>query len=154
MRTAAPKVSSISDSAAATRRLAARLARRLRGGEIIFLRGPIGAGKTVFVQGLAKALGVKTAPSSASFNLMRQYRSPKLRLFHIDLFRLNSGETANLGLETLLEDPAAVIAAEWPDPAADFLPQDRLEIEIKLLAGGKRRITAAARGPLSGRLLS
>jgi len=136
-----------------TRKLAAKLARKLRGGELIFLRGPIGAGKTVFVQGLAAALGVKSAPASASFNLVREYHSKKFKLFHIDLFRLREGDLANLGLEQLLEDSSAIIAAEWPDPAALFLPQDRLEIDIKLMGGDKRLLTARAYGPVSARIL-
>jgi tRNA threonylcarbamoyladenosine biosynthesis protein TsaE len=155
MKTANRAASNIFNSAspAQTMRLAAAFARRLKGGEIIFLRGPIGAGKTVFVQGLAKTLGMKAAPSSASFNLMREYRSAKARLFHIDLFRLSTKDIANLGLETLLEDEGAIIAAEWPDPACDFLPQDRLELEFALSGGDNRVITAKACGPKARRLI-
>ena len=68
--------------------LARRFARALKGGEIVFLRGPIGAGKTVFVKGVAAALGLKSSPTSASFSLMKEYKNKRNRLFHIDLFRL------------------------------------------------------------------
>ena len=57
--------------------LAGRLARALKGGEIIFLRGPIGAGKTVFVKGVAAALGLKSSPTSASFSLIKSYQNKK-----------------------------------------------------------------------------
>ena len=155
MKTANRAISSIFNTAspAETMRLAAAFARRLRGGEIIFLRGPIGAGKTVFVQGLAKALGMKAAPISASFTLMREYRSAKARLFHIDLFRLAPKDIANLGLETLLEVESAVIAAEWPDASGEFFPPDRLELEFALTGADGRKITAAAHGPSSRKLL-
>ena len=140
-------------SPAGTLKLAARLARKLSGGEVLFLRGPIGAGKTVLVQGLAKALGMTGRPTSASFNLMREYRSAKARLFHIDLFRLSESDIANLGLEEILEDDNAIIAAEWPDPAALLLPQDRLEIDIALTEGDGREISLRATGPRSEALL-
>ena len=69
--------------------LASRFAKVLQGGEIIFLRGPIGAGKTVFVKGVASALGLKSSPVSASFSLMKKYKNKNVKLFHIDLFRLS-----------------------------------------------------------------
>ena len=75
-----------SSSRQQTLAIAARFSRVLQGGEIIFLRGPIGAGKTVFVKGLASALGLKSSPTSASFSLMKKYQNKSHRLFHIDLF--------------------------------------------------------------------
>ena len=98
--------------------LAAAFARALQGGEIIFLRGPIGAGKTVFVKGIASALGLKSSPTSASFSLLKEYKNKHTRLFHIDLFRLEEGEVFNLGFEEMLQDEHAIILAEWPDPIA------------------------------------
>jgi len=133
--------------------LARTLAQALRGGEIIFLRGPIGAGKTVFVKGVAAALGLKSSPTSASFSLMKAYKGKKHRLFHLDLFRLSAGELFNLGFEEMLEDEQAVILAEWPDPAARLFPQDRLEINFVLLRGDERRLEWTAHGPVSARLL-
>jgi tRNA threonylcarbamoyladenosine biosynthesis protein TsaE len=155
MKTANRTTSSIFEtaSAAETMKLAARMARRLKGGEIILLRGPIGAGKTVFVQGLAKALGMTAQPVSASFNLMREYHGPQARMFHIDLFRLEEKDMANLGIEEILEDETAIIAAEWPDPATDLLPPDRLEIDITLRQGDARKIKLRAAGPRSEALL-
>jgi len=133
--------------------LAARFARVLKGGEIIFLRGPIGAGKTVFVKGIAAALGLKSSPTSASFSLMKKYQNKQHRLFHIDLFRLSAGEVFNLGFEEMLEDEQAVILAEWPDPIANLLPQDRLEMDFILQEGDQREIKLASFGRVSDALL-
>lgn len=133
--------------------LARRLAQALRGGEIIFLRGPIGAGKTVFVKGVADALQLKSSPTSASFSLMKKYHNKKVCLFHIDLFRLEKNEIFNLGLEEILEDEQAILLAEWPDPAAQFFPQDRLEMEFILSEGDERTIRISSFGPVSDRLL-
>ena len=129
--------------------LARRFASLLHGGEIVFLRGPIGAGKTVFVKGVAEALGMKSSPTSASFSLMKRYQKGKHTLYHIDLFRLTEGEVFNLGFEEMLEDEQAVILAEWPDPLAQMMPQDRLEMDFVLEGGDKRRIMLRAGGAVS-----
>ncbi len=142
-----------SSSREETLALAARFARVLKGGEIIFLRGPIGAGKTVFVKGLAAALGLKSSPTSASFSLMKKYHNKQRRLFHIDLFRLAEGEVFNLGFEEMLEDEEAIILAEWPDPIARMLPQDRLEMNFILQDADKRTIELASFGRVSDELL-
>lgn len=133
--------------------LAARFARTLRGGEIIFLRGPIGAGKTVFVKGIASSLGLKSSPTSASFSLMKKYHNKLHRLFHIDLFRLSAGEVFNLGFEEMLEDEDAIILAEWPDPIAHVLPADRLEMDFILRQGDEREIKLSSYGRISDTLL-
>lgn len=129
--------------------IAAHFARALHGGEIIFLRGPIGAGKTVFVKGIAGALGLKSSPTSASFSLMKKYQNKNRCLFHIDLFRLEEGEVFNLGFEEMLEDEQAIILAEWPDPIAAMLPSDRLEMDFVLQQGDKRIIKLASFGRVS-----
>ena len=136
-------------SAQQTRQIARDFAALLRGGEIVFLRGPIGAGKTVFVKGVAEALGMRSSPTSASFSLMKRYQKGKKTLFHIDLFRLSEGEVFNLGFEEMLEDEKAVILAEWPDPLASMMPQDRLEMDLTLCGGDERHIALRAFGPVS-----
>ncbi len=133
--------------------LAAAFAKTLQGGEIIFLRGPIGAGKTVFVKGIAGALGLKSSPTSASFSLLKEYKNKHTRLFHIDLFRLEPGEVFNLGFEEMLEDEHAIILAEWPDPIAQLLPADRLEMNFRLQAQDTRTIELRSFGRVSDRLL-
>ena len=136
-----------------TLQLAASFAQALKGGEIVFLHGPIGAGKTVFVKGVATAWGLKSSPTSASFSLMKEYQNKQHRLFHIDLFRLEEAEVFNLGFEEMLEDEEAVILAEWPDPIRHMLPQDRLEMEFVLQEGDARKILLKSSGRVSERLL-
>ena len=140
-------------SAQQTQQLARRFAQQLKGGEIIFLRGPIGAGKTIFVKGIAAALGLKSSPTSASFSLMKRYANRTKTLFHIDLFRLSKGEVFNLGFEEMLEDEKAIILAEWPDPLAAMMPQDRLEMEFILCGGDERQIILRGFGPISCALM-
>ncbi|WP_458401554.1 tRNA (adenosine(37)-N6)-threonylcarbamoyltransferase complex ATPase subunit type 1 TsaE [Candidatus Avelusimicrobium sp.] len=133
--------------------LAQRCAAVLKGGEIIFLRGPIGAGKTIFVKGIAQALGLKSSPTSASFSLMKRYHNRQKTLYHIDLFRLSETEVFNLGFEEMLEDEKAIILAEWPDPITQMMPQDRLEMDFTLTGGDNRQITLRAGGAVSRALM-
>ena len=142
-----------SSSPAETARLARCLAKAGVRGAIIFLSGPIGSGKTVFVQGLARALGLSDIPASASFAIARSYRGAGASLYHFDLFRLKEEEMRECGYEEALQDGDGVIAVEWPAPALEYFPQDRLELEFKLLPGGGRSIKARSAGPKSSQLL-
>lgn len=149
-----PTVIFKSDSPKDTISVAKLLAKKLKGGEIIFLKGPIGSGKTVFVKGLALCLKTKANPVSASFTLIRTYKGRKSSLTHIDAFRLKKCEGYNLGLEEIFSAPGTIIAVEWPDEISAFFPEERLEIEIKLLSGDKRKIKFTAIGKNYLRLLS
>lgn len=97
-----------------TKRVAADLARTLRGGEVIALEGDLGAGKTTFTQGLCAALGVEGAVTSPTFAIMNVYDG-RLRVAHLDLYRLKeTREIAALGLEEYLGQPDTVVLIEWP----------------------------------------
>jgi len=119
--------------------LAAKFASGLEGGEIVLLRGPIGAGKTVFVKGLAKALGCDRSPISSSFNIMRSY-SGRLRLYHFDLFRLEEAELGEIALGDYLGDDSVTVV-EWPDCSEKFYSRfERFVIDIGLENGDERTI--------------
>jgi tRNA threonylcarbamoyladenosine biosynthesis protein TsaE len=112
----------LSENAHETFALGARLGAQLRGGEILLLDGPLGAGKTVFVKGLASALGVDPEEvTSPSFTLVNPYAA-KLSLFHIDLYRLDEGVAAAhaVDLEELLTDERAVVVIEWAERLGNY----------------------------------
>jgi tRNA threonylcarbamoyladenosine biosynthesis protein TsaE len=93
------------------------LGMRLEGGEILLLSGPLGAGKTLFVKGMSVALGVaEDEVTSPSFTLVNLYDG-RLRLYHIDLYRLDEGASAAhaVDLDELLSDGGAVIVIEWAE---------------------------------------
>ena len=107
----------ISHTEAATFQLGERLGSELAGGEVILLNGPLGAGKTLLVKGMAHALGVpEDDVSSPSFTLVNPYDG-RLRLYHIDLYRLDEGASAAhaVDLDELLSDERAVIVIEWAE---------------------------------------
>lgn len=105
-----------SSDASETFELGARVGRALAGGEILLLDGPLGAGKTVFVKGVADALGADTEEvTSPSFTLVNRYDDGRLTLYHLDLYRLAEGATAAhaVDLDELLADESAVVLIEW-----------------------------------------
>ncbi len=116
---------------------------------ILALSGPLGAGKTTFVQVLAKALGVKEQPRSPTFSLLRAYTLPKehrgiKRLVHIDAYRLETAaDVYALDLEGELAEPGTIIALEWPEQLGDALEKlgvNMLKLEIRPTTDGIRTV--------------
>jgi tRNA threonylcarbamoyladenosine biosynthesis protein TsaE len=101
-------------SEAETEAVARAFAARLEPGDVLLLEGPLGAGKTAFVRGLAAGLGAAPeAVSSPTFTLIQEYSGGRLTLHHADLYRLTPVEAADLGLSETGE--SGVLAVEWPD---------------------------------------
>ncbi|MFZ8845535.1 tRNA (adenosine(37)-N6)-threonylcarbamoyltransferase complex ATPase subunit type 1 TsaE [Thermoflexus sp.] len=137
----------LSPDESTTRRLGAVLGRWLRAGDVVAVQGPLGAGKTRFIQGLAKGLGVTDPVQSPSFVLIQAYPLPDGgRLYHVDLYRLSEpGEAWALGLWDLFEEPA-VIAIEWPERAAGLIPEPYLRVTLSPLGDSGRRVRIEAIG--------
>jgi tRNA threonylcarbamoyladenosine biosynthesis protein TsaE len=107
-----------SRSAEETFDLGALIGASLAGGEILLLDGPLGAGKTIFAKGLAHALGIDTDEvTSPSFTLVNIYDEGRLKLYHMDLYRLSEGASAAhaVDLDELLTDESAVFVIEWAE---------------------------------------
>ncbi len=126
-----------------TRALAVRLAKDLTAGTVVLLHGDLGAGKTAFVRGLAEGLGFDAGEvTSPTFTLVHEYRGGRLPLVHVDLYRLETAELDELGLD---EDLAAagVVAVEWPERLTARVP-GALSIRIDD-EGGDRRCVSVER---------
>lgn len=132
----------------ATEEAGARLAGLLRSGDAIGLVGDLGAGKTLFVRGLARGLAVppEVRVTSPTFTLINEYQGGRLPLFHADLYRLErAAELDELGFEDLLAR-GGVVAVEWSDRFA-VLPGDRLDLELAVTGDDERTLSAAGTGP-------
>jgi len=115
-----------------TRRLAAVVASEIEPGDAIVLGGELGAGKTCFVQGAARQLGVTGRVTSPTFTLIRSYPQATPPIVHVDIYRLNRlHDVIDLGDEVF--DPGSVTFIEWGDAAATLLPDDRLDVEMLLV---------------------
>ena len=117
-------------SEAETSAVGSDLARSLTAGSVLLLSGDLGAGKTAFVRGLAAGLGIDPdIVSSPTFTLIQEYRGGRLPLHHVDLYRLQSIEVDDLGLDELTLE-GGVTAIEWPDRLPrDFASAVRVRIE-------------------------
>ena len=145
-------------SAAETEALGAAIARGLRGGELIVLSGELGAGKTVFVRGLARGLncppGVRV--TSPTYVLQHAYRGGRLALYHIDAYRLGGGaaEFEASGLRECMDDSGGVVCLEWPERLDDLQwPGDRIFVQIEHVDPQHRQLTLSASGAHSQQIL-
>lgn len=122
--------------------LGKKIAARLKRGDCVSLVGPLGAGKTVLVRGIAAGLGVtdKRLVSSPTFVLVQEYPAT-LPLFHLDLYRMCDApaELADLGLDEMLQQ--GVVLIEWADKAPTALPTRRWQIEIEITGQKSRRFS-------------
>ncbi len=134
-------------------RLAGRLGRVLKGGEFLALTGDLGAGKTHFVKGLAAGLNIDPRlVTSPTFLLIHELEG-RLGLVHMDAYRVHTGEElAEAGGADLL-DGHRVIAVEWAERVPDFIPDDVLEISIRVSGEETRVIEFRAGGSASSGLL-
>jgi len=102
----------------------------LEPGDVIFLSGELGAGKTTFVQGLAEGLGVPGEVTSPTFTLLQEYLGGKLPLFHFDAYRIeHPEELLDVGLEEYLQR-GGVVVVEWAERLKWFAPEEHLEVSV------------------------
>lgn len=105
-------------------------------GMVICLDGELGSGKTVFVKGFAKALGLKETITSPTFSLVKEYPDGEMPLFHMDVYRLDDS-TEDFGLDDYLNQDGVCII-EWPEMIERQLPEERLDIKFKVIDDNTR----------------
>ncbi len=131
-------------SAEETQAFARDLAHSLKPGAVLALYGPLGAGKTCFIQGLAEALGVKQAVTSPTYTLINEYKCTP-PLYHVDLYRVHSEDEAlALGLDEYLYGQG-ITAIEWSERVEGLLPADTIHIELGLGEHANERTITVSR---------
>lgn len=138
----------------ATAALGAALGAACRGGEVIRVSGPLGAGKTVLAKGVAGGLGIDPhGVTSPTFTLLSVHRG-RLPFYHVDLYRVaGPEEIAHLELFDEVEGPGVTLI-EWPERAESRLPPGGLVVEIRDTGGGAREVTVTAADPDHAHLLA
>ncbi|MEX2206848.1 MAG: tRNA (adenosine(37)-N6)-threonylcarbamoyltransferase complex ATPase subunit type 1 TsaE [Myxococcota bacterium] len=146
--------SSLSRSPAQTRELGRLLGELLQGGDVLALTGPLGAGKTCLVQGLAEGLGIdpRAPVTSPSFGIVAEYPG-RVWLRHADFYRVESyARLLDAGFDDLC-DASGVLVVEWPERFPEVVPAERLEIRIEPGADPEARLLRVeARGERAGKL--
>ena len=130
--------------------LAREVAASLRPGDVVCLEGDLGAGKTTFTQGLAKAMGVSGRVTSPTFCIVQEHRAenpapgaPNM-LVHMDLYRLHGeDDVIAIGWEDYLSE-GAVLVVEWPERAGSLVPSDAKHISFRHLDGDERRLVSVS----------
>lgn len=128
------------NSAAETEALGARIAERLRPGDVVLLSGELGTGKTTLVRGACRALGVPGPVTSPTFTIGQQYAGGRMAVSHLDLYRLQTLEGED---PALLEDylrPEGVAFVEWPAAGSGRLGRPALEVRLAHEGEERRRI--------------
>lgn len=140
----------IVDSLDATLQYARKFASSLSGGEIIALRGDLGAGKTTFSQEILQTLGAAGPFTSPTFTIIKQYdlsdessgcAQGVRRVFHIDAYRVTDVDMVELGWQEMVDDVQAVMLIEWPGKIAPLIPARAQEIFFETVSQTSRRIT-------------
>lgn len=124
-----------------TQKLGKDLAKRIKNGGILAFYGNLGSGKTTFIQGLAKGLGIKRRIISPTFIIVRSYKLQKDNFYHVDLYRThNLYDLSTLGIDEIVKNNRNVIAIEWAEKMDTFIPQKRIDIIFENLGENKRQI--------------
>jgi tRNA threonylcarbamoyladenosine biosynthesis protein TsaE len=131
-----------------TRDLAEAVASMARSGDVIVLAGDLGAGKTAFVQGFGRGLGVTERITSPTFTLVHVYEGDRLTVHHLDVYRLGTlSEAVDLGLAEML-DEGGVVLVEWGEAILPVLPHDYLDVRITFgAADDDRQLAFQVVGP-------
>lgn len=144
-----------SQSPEQTRAIGAEIGKALRTGDVVALVGPLGAGKTQFVKGLAAGAGVADARqvNSPTFVIVNEYDAGPLRFYHLDAWRLRGADDLDaLGFDEMQTRGPVVI--EWADRVSDILPTDLLTVKIEPTGDQTRALTITAAGQRSDALRS
>lgn len=120
---------------------------------VICLNGELGSGKTVFVKGFAKSLGIEDTITSPTFTLVKEYLNGEAPLYHMDVYRLEDNKEESVGLSDYF-NKGGITIIEWSDIIKDSLPEERLEIKFKVVDEESRVITLIPYGKVYEELVS
>lgn len=107
---------------------------------IIGLEGELGSGKTTFIQGLAKGLGIKEHITSPTFVIMKKYNFSKGKLYHIDCYRIDLKDLIELDFKEIINNPKNIVVIEWAEKVKDILPNNIIWMKFEYIDKNKRKL--------------
>jgi len=132
-------------SAKETIDLGRKFSRNLKDKDVVVFEGILGGGKTTFIKGVLRGLGIKAKVLSPTFTLIREYPNKKLHIYHMDLYRIKEKSIFELGVEDLLYAKSSIALIEWGEKIEDCLPS-YIKVEFSMLGENKRRIKFSSKG--------
>ena len=133
-----------SNSMSETKNFAIKFSKTIKLGKIIALNGDLGAGKTTFAQGFANGMGIEEHVGSPTFKLVSEYQGSKMKLYHVDCYRLNGiDDFLNMGGENLLLPFDGISLFEWSSIISDVLPNNIIRVDFRRFKGipDRRQLT-------------
>lgn len=143
--TVKPLLDFISHSPEQTALIGEIVGRVCEGGEVLWLEGPMGSGKTVLTQGIARGLGIAGQVTSPTFTLLKEYQG-RLALHHFDFYRLEGMARSPEWEFADYQSPDAVCVVEWAEHALDFLPDAYLRLQLRFISPTKRAVVCMPYG--------
>lgn len=130
----------ITNSSEETQKLGGELAQKLKGGDFVAFYGDLGSGKTTFIQGMAKTLGINRRIISPTFIIVRHYELNNGSFYHVDLYRtVTKHDLLGVGLDQIINNQENITALEWAEKMGDMLPKKRIDVRFKYLRGENKR---------------
>ena len=136
----------ISKSEIETFNIAKNLSKKLASGDVVLLEGPLGAGKSIFIRGILKGLGINENVPSPTFTLVNEYKAAK-NIYHFDLYRINDPyELYEIGFEEYIySDGISLI--EWASKAGELVPDKAMQVDINIISDNERKININWKNP-------
>lgn len=130
-----------SNSELETFNIAKEFAKTLKGGEVVLLKGDLGAGKTAFTKGIAEEFGVQEIVTSPTFTILNEHYGKRLNLYHFDMYRIeDESELVELGFDEYIEKQDGVCAIEWFEKTLSLLPSTCILVNLNKIGDEEREI--------------
>ncbi len=123
-----------------TKKKGVLLAKKIKAPALIAIKGDLGSGKTTFLKGFAKGLGIKEEVQSPTFVIFKKYKTQKGKFYHFDAYRISDEDLSSLRFKEILSSKESIVAIEWSENIEKSLPLKRIEIHFRFVNRNEREL--------------